>query len=400
MSGGSKETTHETQSNTVDPAQMAMYQANYNTAKQNADLIAQPYTGALVAGFNPTQLQAQQNLIGLAGNPLYANLLTGATQATQNILSNPVNGQVTANPVTAAQLAGTDLSPYLNPFQQQVIDASVAQNERAREIAQNQINMQNSAGSAFGGSRSGVANALTNEAYDRNSQAAIANLNAQNFTQAQQAALADIAARNQTGQFNASQGLTAQQQSIQNALAAQGLGLSAAQQLAGLGTDQFNLAAQQAGILGAVGDTQQQQQQAELTAAYQNALTNKQLTLEQQNLLNSALGMIPVQQTVTTDGVKTTRTSPGLTDVLSSLGSFAGGLGSMGVKFSDERTKKNIRTLGHDVKGRRWVSYRYLWEPEGTSHVGVIAQEVLKTDPDAVYLGDDGLYRVDYAKFN
>src|SRR6185312_15539752 len=231
-------------------------------------------------------------------------------QATQNILSNPVNSAVTANPVTAAQLSGADLSPYLNPYQQDVINASVAQNERAREIAQNQANMQNTAGSAFGGSRSGVSNALTNEAYDRNDQANIANLNAQNFNQAQQAALADIAAQNQMGEFNATQNYNAQLASIQNALAGQQLGLSAANQLGNLGNSQLAMAAQQAGILGAVGDMQQQQQQAELSAAYQNWLTGKQLTLQQQNLLNAALGMIPVQETINSNGTTTTSSSP------------------------------------------------------------------------------------------
>src|SRR6185503_2845039 len=157
-------------------------------------------------------------------------------------------------------LSQADLQQYMNPFQSNVIDASINENERARQIAQNQMNMQSSAGSAFGGSRSGVANALTNEAYDRNNQSNIANLNALNFSQAQQAALADIAARNQTSQFNSSQNLTAQQQSIQNALAAQGLGLNAAGQVAQLSNNAFNLAAQQGGILGAVGDAQQQQE--------------------------------------------------------------------------------------------------------------------------------------------
>src|SRR6185503_15233602 len=87
-------------------------------------------------------------------------------------------------------LSQADLQQYMNPFQSNVIDASINENERARQIAQNQMNMQSTAGSAFGGSRSGVANALTNEAYDRNNQSNIANLNAANFTQAQQASLA------------------------------------------------------------------------------------------------------------------------------------------------------------------------------------------------------------------
>lgn len=399
MSGGSKQTTQQTQSNTIDPQQMEMYKANYATAQQNAARIAEPYTGQLTAGFTPTQLQAQQYLTNLAGNSSYLDAINGATAATRNILANPVNGTVTANPVTAAQLAGTDLSAYLNPYQNAVINASIDQNERARQIAQNQINMQNSAGSAFGGSRSGVSNALTNEAYDRNNQSNIANLNAQNFSQAQQSALADIAARNQASQFNSSQNLTAQQQSIQNALAAQGLGLNAAGQVAQLSNNAFNLAAQQGGILGAVGDTQQQQQQAELNANYQKSLTEKQLILDQQNLLNASLGLIPVQQTINSSGTTQTTTSPGFTDILNSLGNAASGAASLW-KASDVRTKSDVRTLGHDARGRRWVSFRYKWEPAGTVRRGVIAQEILHSDPDAVCLGDDGIYRVDYSQLH
>ncbi len=399
MSGGSKQTTQQTQTNTIDPAQMAMYQANYANAQRNAAQLTTPYTGQLTAGFTPTQLQAQQYLTNLAGNSSYLNAINGAVGASQNIMANPVNGAVTANPVTAAQLAGADLSAYLNPYQNDVINASIDQNERARQIAQNQANMQNSAGSAFGGSRSGVSNALTNEAYDRNNQSNIANLNAQNFSQAQQAALADIAARNQASQFNSSQNMTAQQQSIQNALAAQGIRLNAAGQVAQLSGNAFNLAAQQGGILGAVGDAQQQQQQAELSAAYQDWLTNKQLTMDQQNLLNASLGLIPVQQTINSNGTTKTTTSPGLTDILNSFGNAASG-GAKLWGLSDARTKSDVRTLGHDVRGRRWVSFRYKWEPAGTVRKGVIAQEILHSDPDAVRLGEDGIYRVDYSQLN
>jgi len=278
LSGGSKQTTQQTQTNTINPESMALLKNNYATAQQNAASLGTPYTGQLTAGFTPTQLQAQGILSSVATNPLYGQTANAATAGAQDILNS--------NPLSAA-----DLQTYMNPFQSSVIDASINENERARQIAQNQINAQNAAGGAFGGSRSGVANALTNEAYDRNNQTNIANLNAANYTQAQNASLA-----------------------------AKNLGLNAATTTANLNNNALGVASTQGGILGAVGDAQQAQNQAELSAAYQNWLTGKQLTLQQQNILNSALGMIPVQQTVNTNGTTETKSNPGLGGILGSLG--------------------------------------------------------------------------------
>lgn len=63
------------------------------------------------------------------------------------------------------------------------------------------------------------------------------------------------------------------------------------------------------------------------------------------------------------------------------------------------RVKENIRTIGHDRRGRRWVEFNYRWEPPEMVRQGVIAQEILKTDPEAVVTDSvSGLYRVDYTK--
>lgn len=282
MSGSSKQETHQVSSNQIDPQQMAQYQGNYGTAQGVASQIANPYTGQLVADFNPTQIDAQGILSALAKNPLYSNQIQTAANSIQGILgSNP--------------LSADNLQQYMNPFQTDVIDASINQNERARQIAQNQINMQNTAGAAFGGSRSGVSNALTNEAYDRNNQSNIANLNAANFSQAQQAALANA-----------------------------GLQLNAAGQLVGTAGAGYNQALAQGGLLANVGDTIQQQEQAGLNAEWQRALQNNQNLINAQNVRNQALGMIPVQQTQTTDATTKTSQNPG-------LGGILGGIGSLGL---------------------------------------------------------------------
>ncbi len=378
MSGGSKKENTQSQgmvTNTTNPQLMGLLTSNYGTAKTNADILGAPYAGQLTAGFTPAQAQAQGILSGVATDPTYAANNNQAIAGTQGILNNPVD---------TATIAGSDLSPYMNPFTQDVINSTIADQERARQMAQVANAQKATAAGAFGGSRSAVLDSLTNGEYDRNTGSLLAGLNQANFNQAQNAAATDAASRNAMGQFNAN------------------TGLAAANQLASLNNNGLGLATQQAGILGAVGDAQQQQQQQDLDRIYQNWLTGKQLTVQEQNLLNSALGLIPNQQTVSSTGSSnsTTQEDGGLTGILGGLGSLGMGLGKagLGLSLSDGRTKENVETLVHDDKGRRWVTFRYKGEPANKRRVGVIAQEVRRTDPDAVVMDRDGMLLVDYSK--
>lgn len=319
MGGGSKTSSSQnsTSSNAVNPQELAMLQDNYAGAQGRANSLT-PYSGPLTAGFNPTQTQAQGVLSTVATNPQYAANNNMATGAVQGVLGSPISAQ----PYASSQLSNTDLAPYMNPYTNDVVNASIAQNERARQTANMNDNQAATGDGAFGGSRSGVANALTNEAYDRNNQVNIANLNSANYGQAQTAASADLAAQNQAKQFNSTQGVST---GFNNA----NLQLTGANDLANLNNNGLNLAAQQGSILGAVGDQQQQQSQAELSNAYNAYLQGQQLTMQQQQLLNSALGLIPNQQTITSNGSGTQNTSNqlGVGSILGGLGSLASGLG-------------------------------------------------------------------------
>lgn len=241
MAGGTKQTS--TSSNKIDPAQFELYMQNYRNAQGNAGILS-PVTGQAVTPGTPG-----------ANGPLGSAQLNMATDATKGMLN-----------FDPGSIAGTDLSPYMNPFQKNVIDATISDNERARQIAGVADQQHATAAGAFGGSRSGILSAETNAAYDRNTGSQIAGLNADNFNQARGAAGQDI----------------------QTKLAAAGLRLNAAGQL----VDESGQVIAHAGQI--------------------------------QGILNSGLGMMPVQQTTNTTG-KTT-TSPGLTDILGSLGSLAKGV--------------------------------------------------------------------------
>ena len=126
--------------------------------------------------------------------------------------------------VSAGSLGSTDLSPYLNPFTQDVIDTTGADIDRSTGIAQEQAKGNAAAVGAFGGDRQGIEQAEIAGQGIRAKANVGAQLRAQNFGQAQAAATGDI-----------SRALTADTQNQMAGIQGAGLNLSAAGQLFGQG---------------------------------------------------------------------------------------------------------------------------------------------------------------------
>lgn len=343
MSGGSSK---QEQSNKVDPALMALYNQNYQRASAIADTPFQAYGGERVAGFTPTQLEAQGYLTDIARNRTGADTLSqakagigGLTGYTPGQITAPGNvaaGSVNAVPVSAGMLRDTDLSPYMNPFTQGVIDTSLADLARARDVQRVADNQSATAAKAFGGSRQGVADSLTNEAYLRNVSSTTANLRSSAFDRAVDAATADLDRLLGASQFNSGQAYDAQKTNVGNRLAADQFNagmaldvartnvandmaganfrLNAAGALAGLSDQELNAELKRAGALGLVGDAQQQNQQARDDAAYEEFMRMIGYPAQQQAMRNQALGMMPIEQTTTT----TSSQKPGFLDYVNS----------------------------------------------------------------------------------
>lgn len=66
------------------------------------------------------------------------------------------------------------------------------------------------------------------------------------------------------------------------------------------------------------------------------------------------------------------------------------------VPVSDIRLKEDVAVVGSTVHGLSLYTFRYRGQPE--LYEGVMAQDVIKVRPDAVLVGSDGFYRVDYAR--
>jgi len=80
-------------------------------------------------------------------------------------------------------------------------------------------------------------------------------------------------------------------------------------------------------------------------------------------------------------------------------GSVAGGLGSLDTAlsfFSDRRVKDGIEEMGTE-NGHKVYKFHYKDDPDQNKFIGVMAQDILETNPDAVSeVG--GVYVVDYGK--
>lgn len=263
LGGGS---TTQVTKNETDPQLKALMLQNYASASNVADTPFQPYTGERVAAFNPTQIQGQGGLLAAANDPTGSYNLNRATGA--------VGGLLNYQP---QKLANTDLTPYMNPFQKQVIDASIAQNKFARDQQGVADNASATAAHAFGGTRQAVQRALTTEGYDRNDQQNLAGLNTANFQQAQQAAQGDIT----------------------NDITGANLRLNAGNSFANLSNQQLQDALTRAGVISAVGDQQHSQQQDVNDAAYEEFMRQINYPLQQQSIRNAAIGLLPNDGTST-----------------------------------------------------------------------------------------------------
>ena len=230
--GGSQTVTQE-----IDPDVKAAYLTNLGYAGD----VANDMGVRKFAGYNPQYEAGETIIAGAVDGAGYDNLNTAAnlTSAAAGYAPMSVTGE-SAGPAAlagsqgykAAQFAGVGAGPaaqfagaqanmagignYMNPYTSQVIDASLADLEQARQAAGQQIGQQATAAKAFGGSRHGVSEALSNARFGEQAGKTIAQLRAQGFDTAanlmqqdvgrqQQAGLANQAALNQMSQFNAGQ---------------------------------------------------------------------------------------------------------------------------------------------------------------------------------------------------
>lgn len=257
---------------------------------------------------------------------------------------------------TQQAMAGPNISQFMNPYTSMVTGQTLSDLERQRQMQINELGARATQARAFGGSRQGVAEALTNEAFAREGARTFGNLQQQGFNTALGAAQAQ-----------------------------QGLQMGGAAQLGQLGQQAFQTGRQ---------ITQDQMQQGLMQQGLQQALIDAArgqfagYSGAPQAALAAplaALGAAPVPQSTTSGR------SPGLFDYLS--------LGA-GLVASDARLKTNVEKIGtesgHNIYSWDWNEAGKRIADPAQPKVGVMAQELQETHPHLVQIGPDGFLRVDY----
>jgi hypothetical protein len=243
MSGGGDDSTSTQQTTTQIPAWMDT--AGQNAMGQAGDVLANNQ-------YNPLQMQSwataggwgsmAPGAFGQAYNAMSGNANYQANNSWLAPLAGMLGGgggfgtglgmsggggsggayNVEYDPAAIAQLDMSQLermnprsfldynvADYSNPYTTNVIDAQLGDMERSRQLTTNSNAARAIGSGAFGGSRSGIVDAVTNSEYDRNSQQASAQMRDAAYRDANSLIGADI--NNATGadQFNATQQLQA-----------------------------------------------------------------------------------------------------------------------------------------------------------------------------------------------
>jgi len=332
-----------------------------------------------VAGKNNLDVTVENMARGLQRDPNLANL--------QNVagMSAPMVDTASVGNLTPGLLSNTDLTPYQNPFQQQVIDNTLLDLDRARQMAVGQDQDRAISAGAFGGSRSGVLEAETNRNFADRAANRVATLRQNMFDRATRLAEGDIGRQMSADQFNLGFGQRAALMNPELALRDRAMDANIYGQL----VDQPY---QQIGLLSGLAGRDRSIEQAEKDAQFNEFMRRQNDPARRLGLLTSGVSGVPILPT-TTDRKKT-----GFGDIIS------GGLqlgGMIAPFFSDKRLKTNIKKLG-TVNGIN--IYSWTWNKIAQSmgidkkypyNVGVMAQEV-KHIPGAVQEDENGYLLVNY----
>lgn len=341
MCSGAKQKTKQTSTYTPTAEASGLYSNVIDQATAAAGTPYNPATQQQVAGLTPDQLAAFQAVTGQAGawTPYTDKAFEATSQA--------------AGPISAEAIKG-----YMDPYMSMVISAALDQSNRQNAVQQAQLKGNSVASGALGGNAPGVAAAQLAGEQGRNTNSLLSSLLSGGYSQALNAAQSDAARR-----------LAAGAQFGQLGQTVQGLGL----------TD--IMAQLQAG------NQQQAQTQSELDAATANAQAETMWPYQNAQWLASIAGGVGPLTGGTTTGSATTQQGKGIGQVI------GGGLAAFGA-LSDRRAKKNVREVGRTHDGQPLYSFEYLGSDE--PRIGLMADQVEKSHPEAVGRGPWGLKTVDY----
>ena len=239
-------------------AGMSQAQIDAITAGKQGIGAFQPYLNAAGQSMGTGIAATQQAMQGLnaAGQPLTSEFANARDISQQGI------GKLQG--LSQAYDPATQVQKFMNPYQQQVIDATMRQIEKQGNIAQQNVQAQAVKSGAFGGYRQGVQQAALDAAMLDQKNSMIANLMSQGYDKASAQSMASF--EQQKARQLQEAGALQQAGGQQAALTGQEAGLKAqlAQGIGSLGGQMANIGGQQA----ALGGMQQQLGQGDVNFGY------------------------------------------------------------------------------------------------------------------------------------
>jgi hypothetical protein len=259
-----------TSTSSIDPQIKEAFLANF----QQAQGVAGALPTQQFAGYNPMYQAGEEALVNTA---LAGPGITGTDLAAQMAAYGGVYqpSQITAQKTNLGLTGPGSIGSYMNPYSEMVRKNALADLESSRQTAIQQMGERANAAKAFGGSRQGVAESLTNLGFAKQAGTLGTQLNEQAFNQAMAMQQADI------GRMSAAD-IANQQAGLQGAQ----LRLGGASQLGNLAAQQqaLRLGGAQA-VMGAGGARQALDQQQ------MDAIRN--IGLQRLGIVQSSLGAQP-----------------------------------------------------------------------------------------------------------
>jgi len=259
-----------TSTSSIDPQIKEAFLANF----QQAQGVAGALPVQQFAGYNPMYQAGEEALVntGLAG-PGISGTDLAAQMAAYGGVYQPA--QITAQQTNLGMTGPGSIGSYMNPYTESVRTNALADLESARRAAIQQTGERATQARAFGGSRQGVAEALTNQGFAKQAATLGTTLNEQAFNQAMAMQQADIARRSAADIANQQAGLQGAQ-----------LRLGGASQLGNLAAQQQALRLGGAQAVMAAGGARQALDQQQMDAI-------RNIGLQRLGVVQSSLGAQP-----------------------------------------------------------------------------------------------------------
>lgn len=375
-SGGGGNTTSNTVSTPwtgQQPYLSSVFGGAQNTYNQYASNPA-----SSVAGFTPQQQQAMGATQNIANGTNFGNA-SGVNNAAGNYTTNLVNGQyLNSNPGNAAFSQFANGSMMNNPYQTGALNSANDAITRAYQTATAPQTTSQMEGSGRYGSGA-MMNAQSQNQQDLATQ--LGNTDASMMNSMYQTNMGNMltGAQGLSGNYN-----TASQQQLAGSMNAPNIVNS----VNGAVSNLYNM-----------GGNQQALNQSQINAPWQ--LLNNYSNLIQGQYGGNTSTSTPYYTNQMAGAMGGAMGGAALGSMLSSGSSYGSGLGAvagglMGA-YSDRRLKADIERTSERLRnGLPVYRYRYLWDAPHVRRRGVMADDVMRVAPEAIWKDASGFDRVNY----